>query len=174
MTNRQFFKFLFHKKSIPLAGFLVFMWFAINAYVDLNMTSNELIPHTGELIRIDSVITRVKNKPFFKEITKELRLALEGETSYFTYATTSHFGDITAQINVGDYVTVYSNPKKSVIFGFKKKNDIWRLTKGDAVIINYADYQRMIRKSIPVCWGISLFFLVWFLVWARPRWRSIT
>ncbi len=173
MTIRQFLKFLFHRKSGPLIGSLIFVWVTISLYVDLNTTKDELIPHVGKLVGIDSVITKVKNKPLFKEITKQLRLTLDTESSYFTSITTSNFASITSQIDVGDNVTIYTKYKKLGIFGLKKNNEMSQLTKGNIEIIDYKHYQKTIQKMIFLCGFFSLAFLVWFIVWARPRWSSI-
>jgi hypothetical protein len=103
MTNNKILRLLFHKDSALLIASLVFLWFTISLLVDTNYNFNQLTKHHGQLVGIDSVITRVKDKPLFKEVTKQLRLTLDNERNYFTSITTTDFGDITRSLTVSLY-----------------------------------------------------------------------
>jgi hypothetical protein len=108
MTRRQTLWLIFHKDTIALIASLVFLWFTIGLLVDSNYHFEDLTKHSGRMVKIDSVITRVKDKPLFKEITKELRLTIDTDDTYFTSITNKDFGYITNNIFIGDTVNVFT------------------------------------------------------------------
>ena len=123
MTKKQFTKLIFQRDIFLLVGSFVCAWFSISLLVDLNTKITDLIPHTGKVILIDSVITKVIDKPLFKQITRELRLKINTEPQYFTSITTVSFNDVTSKIKMGDTVTIFTKPKLLNFFGLKKSND---------------------------------------------------
>jgi len=164
MTSRQIGNLILHKDSITLGFSLVFLWFSIGLYIDSAFRTANMIPHTGRIDRISSVITNVKDKPFFKETTKELRLTLNTEDDYFTSITTESFGSIRSRIKVGDTVTILTKPKIWDIFGLKRTRDISQLTKDDTVIINYTKYKRSISGLFILTFIFSIVLLIIYIV----------
>ena len=169
MTKKQILKLVFHKDTIALIASLVFLWFTMGILVDSNYDKKDLTSHIGQLVKIDSVITRVKDKPLFKEITKELRLTLDNEGNYFTSITTKNFGDITSQINVGDTVTIFTKSKLWGIFGMKKSSNISQLTKGDNVIIDFEKYKQSLSGLYILTLIASAGFFIFYYVRTRRR-----
>jgi hypothetical protein len=169
MTKEQKLQLIFHRDTLSLIVSLFFLWSLISLLVDGNYRLKDLTKHSGQLAKIDSVITRVKNKPLFKETTKELRLTLDNEKDYFTSITTKDFGGITSKISIGDTVTIFTKNKLWGIFGMKQARDISHFTIGNIVLIDYENY----RQTIPVISIISLAgsigFFIFFYVRTRQR-----
>jgi hypothetical protein len=164
MTNRQILRLIFHKDTIALIASIVFLWFTISLIADTKIEKQDLSPHIGKLIKIDSVITKVIDKPFFKEITKELRLTLDTESDYFTSITTENFGYMTSQINLGDTIAIFTKPKLWGLFGMKRTRDISHLTKGNQIVIDFPTYQKSISGLfILTLIATVVFFIIYYL-----------
>jgi hypothetical protein len=169
MTIKQTIKLVFHKDTFAFIASLVFLWFSISTLADSNFNKKNLTPHTGQLVKIDSAITRVKNKPLFKEITMELRLTLDSERGYFTTITTKNLGDITSKIKIGDKVTIFTKCKLWGMFGFKKPKDICHFTKGANVIIDFEKYKQTLSGLYVLTLIASLGFFIFYYVRTRKR-----
>jgi len=131
-----------------LLSFLVCLWLTISLIADFKIKTSDFIRHKGVILTIDSVVTRVKDKPLFKQTTQELRLTINTEQEYFTSTTTTGFGDITSKIKTGDTVTIFTKPKTIMIFGLKKANDISHLVKDDKTIVDYEEYRATTKKMM--------------------------
>ena len=169
MTRRQTLRLIFHKDTIALIASLVFLWFTIGLLVDSNYNFQNLDKHSGQLIGIDSVITRVKDKPLFKEITKELRLTIDTDNKYFTSITTKDFGYITRNISIGDTINIYTKKKLWGVFGMKKARDISHFTKGDTVIVDFEKYQNSLSGVFLITLGATIGFFIFYYLRTRRR-----
>ena len=134
-------RLIFLKETFLLIFGLVWLWFSVGLYVDGTYTIEDLKPHNGGIEGLDSVIIRVKDKPLFKEVTKQLRLQLSSDNNVYTLQTTDNFGNVVSKVNIGDTVAVFTKPKLLGIFGLKKASDINHLTKGKDVVIDYTTYK---------------------------------
>ncbi|RYE39109.1 MAG: hypothetical protein EOP48_26175, partial [Sphingobacteriales bacterium] len=130
MNVPKFLRLIFLKETFLLIFGLVWLWFSVGLYVDGTYKIEDLKPHNGVIEGLDSVIIRVKDKPLFKEVTKQLRLKLSSDNNVYTLQTTENFGNVVSKVNIGDTVTVFTKPKLLGIFGLKKASDINHLTKG--------------------------------------------
>ena len=169
MTRRQTLRLIFHKDTIALIASLVFLWFTIGLLVDSNYRFDDLSIHKGQLVKIDSVITRVKDKPLFKEITKELRLTIDTDDNYFTSITTKDFGYITSYISIGDTVNIFTKKKLWGIFSMKKARDISHLTKGDAVIVDFEKYRQSLSGVFLITLVAAIGFFIFYYLRTRRR-----
>ncbi len=169
MTRRQTLRLIFHKDTIALIASLVFLWFTIGLLVDSNYRFEELAKHRGQLVKIDSVITRVKDKLLFKEITKELRLTIDTDDNYFTSITTKDFGYVTSYISVGDTINIFTKKKLWGIFGMKKARDISHFTKGDIVIIDFEKYRQSLSGLFIFTLMAAIGFFIFYYVRTRRR-----
>jgi len=161
MTKNQLRQLFFHKNIFILLCALVFLWMSISLLSDSVYDTSALTPHHGLLVKIDSSITRRKNRLFFKEITRELRLTLNNDPNYFTSITTKDFGQIVSKISVGDSLTIFSKKKRYGIFGLKKANYVSHLTRKDEIVVDYETY----RQSIAGLFLIPLIGFIIFLCW---------
>lgn len=164
MNWKLTFKLILHEDSLVLIAFFVVLWLSLGLFVDSKIDDKRLVSHTGRIIQIDSVITSVKDKPFFKQVTKELHLTIEGEPDYFSSITTENFGSILQQVKYGDTVTIYTKPKIWMIFGLKENNDITKLKKGETLILDYKKYKQdaslMIYFALPFSIGLLILYFV--------------
>ena len=169
MTRRQTLRLIFHKDTIALIASLIFVWFTIGLLIDSNYRFEDLAKHSGQLVKIDSVITRVKDKPLFKEIIKELRLTINTDDNYFTSITTTDFGYVTSYISLGDTVYIFTKKKLWGIFGMKKARDISHLTKGDMVIIDFEKYQQSLSGLFIITLMAAIGFFIFYYIRTRRR-----
>ena len=169
MTRRQTLRLIFHKDIIALIASLVFLWFTIVLLVDSNYNFQNLDKHSGQLIGIDSVITRFKDKPLFKAITKELRLTIDTDNKYFTSITTKDFSYIIRNISIGDTINIYTKKKLWGIFGMKKAKDISHFTKGDTVIVDFEKYQNSLSGVFLITLGAAIGFFIFYYLRTRRR-----
>lgn len=160
MTKRQTLRLIFHKDSMILVAALIFLWFTISLLVDSNYTLEHLTKHSGRLTSIDSAITRVKNKPFFKEITKKSTIRIDTEDNYFTCITTKNFGYITSHLSPGDAVTIYTKHRLWGIFGLRNARTITHFTKGNIVLIDFEQYQQSLSGLFMIALPGSVFFFI--------------
>ena len=166
-------RLIFLKETILLIFGLVWLWFSIGLYVDSNYTIADLKAHNGVIENIDSVIIKVKDKPLFKKVTKQLRLQLSSDNNVYTLETTENFGNMVSKVNIGDSVTLFTKPKLWGIFGLKKTSIISHLIKDKEVIIDYANYKSSISRLFYLTLVFSIVILVVYMVKLRNRiWRD--
>lgn len=159
MTLKQATSIFYHKDSAFLILGLINLWFTISLIADSNTSINNMIANKGVLTNIDSAIIKVKDKPLFKEITKELRLTLANKKAAFIYSTTINFGEITSALEIGDTVTIYTIQKVWGIFGLKNKMTIRHLSKKNQVLINYDTYKKSLNGLFLIT-GIAFLILI--------------
>lgn len=139
--------------------------------VDINYTFQKLQPHTGQISDMQVIITDMKNKPLYKDTTRELRIALVGEPQYFTIPTKTNFNDITSTISIGDTITVYTKDKILGIFGFGDNHTIAHLVKQPTnhVLIDFAKKQNYYTSIVFLPALTTIVFLIWYIVKVRRR-----
>jgi hypothetical protein len=162
-------RLIFLKETVLLIFGLVWLWFSVGLYVDGTYTIKDLKPHNGVIEGLDSVIIRVKDKPLFKEVTKQLRLQLSSDNNVYTLQTTENFGYLVSKVNIGDSVTVFTKPKLWGIFGLKKAYDINHLTKDKEVVIDYTTYKSSLSGLFYLTLIFSLVLLVVYVVKLKKR-----
>ena len=160
---------IFLKETVLLIFGLVWLWFSIGLFLDGNYTIKDLKPHNGVVERLDSVIIKVKDKPLFKEVTKQLRLQLSSDNNVYTLETTENFVNVVSKVNIGDSVTVFTKPKLWGIFGLKKASVINHLTKDKGVVIDYTTYKSSISGLFYLTLIFSIVLLVVYVVKLRNR-----
>ena len=169
MTKEKLLKLVFHKDTLALIASLLFLWFTIGLIVDKNYHFQDLNKHNGKIVKIDSVIVKIKNKPFFKEITKELRLSIDKGETYFTTLTTKDFGYITTNIFIGDTVDIYTKTRLWGIFGMKQERNLSHLTKGSKVLIDYDGYKKSLSGIYILTLIVSIGFFIFYFVRLKRR-----
>jgi len=146
----------------------------ISLIADFKIKTSDLISHTGVILTIDSVVTRVKDKPLFKQIIQELRLTINTEQQYFTSTKTGNFTEITSKIKTGDTVTIATKPRAFMIFGLKKANDISQLIKGDTTIVDYEEYRATAKKMMVLLAVATVVIAIIYYVRTKKRLNLLT
>ena len=162
-------KFIFLKETLFLVFGVVWLWFSIGLYVDSNYSIKDLKPHNGVLEGLDSVILKVKDKPLFKEVTKQLRLQLSIDNNVYTLETTENFGNIVSKVNIGDSVTIFTKQKLWGMFGLQKTSVISHLTKDKEVVIDYKTYKDSLSGLFYLTLSFSIVLFVVYTVKVRKR-----
>lgn len=162
-------RLIFLKETFLLLFGLVWLWFSIGLWVDSNYSEKNLEVHYGVISKMDSVITRVKNKPLFKEVEKQLLVVLNSEKKTFTLLSTENFGFITSKVAEGDTVKLFTKPKVWGIFGLKKASEINHLIKSGTIVLNYEDYKKSISGMFYFTLTFSLTLIIVYIVKLRKR-----
>lgn len=162
-------RLIFIKETLILLFGLVWLWFSIGLYVDSNYSVTDLTAQKGEIERLDSSIVRVKDKPLFKEITKQLQVKLSSSQKIYTIETTETFGEIVSKVSIGDTVTVFTKSKLWGIFGLKKASVINHLTKNNEVVIDYSVYKSSISGLFYLTLAFSIVLLIVYIAKLKKR-----
>lgn len=172
------FKFLFHKSSFALLGSLLFLWSSIGLLHDTSLNNEDLIPHVGTVVHIDSILTlsgrsaSIAGKESFL-----LRVVIHTEPNILFFATPlKKYGDfnfITSKVNLGDQVTIFTKPRLWKIFGLKRANDISRLVKKDEVVISYESFKQKVLGLPFFTAAMSVGLAIWYIFSTRRRLRKI-
>lgn len=167
----KFWKVLLHKDTLLLVFTLVWLWFTVTMLVDMNTDFKYLHPHTGQVTDIHIAITRLKNKPLYKDTTRELRIALADEDQYFTLSTKTNFDDLMAILKQGDTATVYTKEKVLGIFGFGDDQTITHLVKHptNEVLVDFEKKQQNYSSFVWMPALATIGFLIWYIVRVRKR-----
>lgn len=159
LPKHQFFRKYF---LLPATVFM----FAFSIWLGaIQFTPLERLTRTeGTVSVIDSVVTQVKNKPLFKEVTQELRISLMRKENYFTVSSTSGFSAITSKIKPGDHVAIYSDvPMHKWFLGESPR--IYQLEKNGQIIISFDAYQKKMTGPLLLLiiftFGFGGYYLYW-------------
>jgi hypothetical protein len=137
-----------------LVFFFISLW--LTAFVLTPISS--LTKVSGTIARIDSVITRVKNKPFYKQVDKDLRLFLNNQSNFYKVSTSSDFGYITSKIKVGEQITLYTNPAPIDYMSFRMNNRIYHLEYKGETIIDFESHKRSLRLPLIMLYSAAIGF----------------
>lgn len=167
-------KFLYHKSSLALVGSLLFLWTSIGLFHDTNLSEEDLIPHVGTVVIIDSVSTLAGGRATIAgEKSFLLRLMIHTEPNIIFSATPlKKYGDfnfITTKVNLGDQVTIFTKPRLWKIFGLKRANDISQLVNKEEVIISYAKFQQKVYGLPFFIAALSLSLTIFYIISTRRR-----
>ena len=122
---------------------------------------NSLERVAGTVAAMDSVVTRVKDKPLYKRVDKELRIYLSNHPNYYKVSTNSDFGFITSKVRVGDEVVMFTNPPfETLILG--KSNRICQLEHNGEKTIDFKEQNEKYHPSIALLLTATIGFSIWY------------
>ncbi|HKO81959.1 MAG TPA: hypothetical protein VJU78_16245 [Chitinophagaceae bacterium] len=169
MANKAF-KIIFHKDILLLIFAIVWLWFTVSSIVDKTTGLSQMKQHMGELNRAEIVITKIKNKPLFKDTTREIRLYLVNSESYFTITTNNDYRPILSELYQGDNIlTIYTKQKLFGIFGFGDEKKVNHLQRGNKTIVDYSKHQRSMSAIVWLTGLATIGFTVAFVIRLRKR-----
>jgi hypothetical protein len=159
-------KHKFGQKYLLLPFAIVFlcsaMWLTSRVLTPLN----NLERVAGTVASMDSVVTRVKDKPLYKRLDKELRIYLSSRPNYYMVSTSSDFGFITSKVRVGDEVVIFTNPPfETFIFG--KSDRICQLEHNGEKIIEFKEQNEKYYPSIALLLTATIGFFIWYFYTRR-------
>ena len=139
---------------------------------DYGLKLTDLDKYVGAFSSCDSVVTRVKNKPFFKQVTQRLDVKLENSQYNFTIITTDNFGYITSQLSKGDTISIWTKTSKE------------KVNQTNNVSINHLVYKNKILVDFDRAFAVkpnliifilvpALGFLIWYYFRIKKRLQKI-
>jgi hypothetical protein len=165
-------KHKFGQKYLLLPFTLIFFCFAIWLSSRVLTPLNSLQQSVGTITSMDSFITRVKDKIFYKRVDKELRIYLFKHPSYYMVSTSSDFSFITSKVTVGDKVVIFTNPPFERLF-FGKSERIYQLEHGGEKIIDFKQQNRKYYPSIGLLLTATIGFGIWYIYSRRKAAANI-
>ncbi len=170
-------RFIFHKSSFALLGSLFFLWASIGLLHDTSLTKQDLIPHTGTVVHIDSIKTiGGRNASLAGKKSFLLRIVLHIQPNILYSATPlKKYGDfnlITSNVKLGDQITIFTKPRLWKIFGLKRANDISLLVKSGEVIVSYERFKQKVTGLPIFMTTASIGFLLAYIWITRRRMRE--
>lgn len=148
----------FGRKYLLLPATLVFLAMALWSSTETILPLKSLTKTTGIVTRMDNFVTRVKNKPLFKQIDKELRICLDDQSNDYTVSTSGDFGFITSKVQLGYKVLIYTRPKMYKFLSFGVNKRIYQLEYQNDVITDFAAHQRKLPLAMLILWISTMGF----------------
>jgi hypothetical protein len=169
--QNKFRRILLHKDSLLLAAILFLIWFTTSMLVEINYDFKKLHRHTGEVTNIQVAITRIINKPLYKDTTRQLQIGLAGETQYFSLSGKTDFEQVMKALAEGDSATVFTKDKVAGIFGYGDDHTIAHLVKHptNQILIDFIKRQRSGASVILLPPLLAIILLAWYIVKVRRR-----
>jgi hypothetical protein len=119
--KRKLLTIFFHKDSLFLILVLMWAWLSIGMAIDQQTDFKDLNKSTGQIEDLEYVITKIKDKPLFKDTTCEFRIKLSEISEYFTVGAKCLNDDLVSQIEIGETVTVFTKPRVWGLFGLSDR-----------------------------------------------------
>lgn len=168
MKKRLVWRILFHTDIFMLVFVIVFLWFTITLLYDQLTSFQSLKKHTGVIRKSEFVITQIKNKPLFKDTTREMRLYLNNDSKYYSIKTNDRLPEFDS-LFWDDSVNLYTKDKWLGIFGFAE-NMIVHLERvpDGKVFLDYEKAQRS-KKGLYLLTGIFTIALFWWYIHRTRR-----
>lgn len=152
----------FGRKYLLLPATLTFLCFTIWLTSRILTPIDSLTKTVGTVASMDSVITRVKNKPLYKRVDKDLRIHLLEDEHFFKVSSSKGFGFITSKIKIGDEVVIYTDPPfESFLFG--KSRRICHLGHNGETIIDFRKEKKSYYPSVAILVISTLAFGTWYV-----------
>lgn len=169
MKRNRFWQIIFHTDTFILIFGFVFLWFTITLLYDQLTVFQSLKRHVGVIKKSEFVITGIKNKPLFKDTTREMRLYLNNESNYYSIKANNRLPEFDS-LFWGDSVNLYTKDKWFWIFGFAENMIVHleRIPDGK-VFLDYEKVQRS-KKGLYLLTGVFDLALFWFYI-RRTRHR---
>ena len=177
MTLKQVTKAILHPQIFLLLTALLFLWYTLTFWSLNHVTENDLMPHSGVLIQMDTVNAKPKQRMEYRGLNSYyFRFVIDKEPGrmYYLRSFPSYDRKLRLQIRVGDTLTLFTLPQLSNrIFGLREiSSTVHKLSKGDKLI--YHDTALYYRRQ-PIWLSInliaSLTFFILFIFRFR-KWRT--
>ena len=152
---------------MPFAS-LAFFFMTFISIKNYGLKLTDLDKYVGVFSSCDSVITKVKDKPLFKQVTKRLDIKLQNSPYNFTLATTDNFGYISSQISEGDTINIWTKTNKEKVSQTNNVS-INHLIYKDKILVDF-DSTFAVTPSLIIFSLVPAFgFLIWYYFRIRKR-----
>ena len=152
---------------MPFAS-LAFFFMTFISIKNYGLKLTDLDKYVGVFSSCDSVITKVKDKPLFKQVTKRLDIKLQNSPYNFTLTTTDNFGYISSQISEGDTINIWTKTNKEKVSQTNNVS-INHLIYKDKILVDF-DSTFAVTPSLIIFSLVPAFgFLIWYYFRIRKR-----
>ena len=172
MTRQQIFKLLFYRDFLMPFASIAFFGMTFLSIKDYGLKLTDLDKYVGIFSSCDSVVTKVKDKPLFKEVTQRLDLKLENSPYNFTITTTDNFGYITSKVHTGDTINIWTKTYKEKASQTNNVSINHLVYKGKIIV----DFDRTfaVTSSLIIFSLVPAFgFLIWYYFRIKKRLEKI-
>lgn len=172
MKNNKLVHILFHKDSILLLAILFLLWLTISLVVDEHYLMGDLQKHTGRYVDAQIIITRIKNKPLFKDTTREVQLRLHNYPWYFTASPLDqNLNDIVRELSPDDALSIYTKNKKLGVFGWGSAFRVAHMVNEETgkVVIDYNKARKRAARMKYMSGLAAVIFTIWYIYKVRHR-----
>jgi hypothetical protein len=156
---------------MPFAS-LAFFGMTFLSIKDYGLKLTDLDKYVGVFSNCDSVVTKVKDKPLFKQVTQRLDIKLENSPYNYIITTTDNFGYITSKIHKGDTINIWTKTSKENVSQTNNVS-INHLTCKDKIIVDF-DRTFAVTPSLIIFSLVPAFgFLIWYYFRINKRLEKI-
>ena len=156
---------------MPFAS-LAFFFMTFISIKNYGLKLTDLDKYVGVFSSCDSVITKVKDKPLFKQVTKRLDIKLQNSPHNFTLTTTDNFGYISSQISEGDTINIWTKTNKEKVSQTNNVS-INHLIYKDKILVDF-DSTFAVTPSLIIFSLVPAFgFLIWYYFRIRKRLQKL-
>ena len=152
---------------MPFAS-LAFFFMTFISIKNYGLKLTDLDKYVGVFSSCDSVITKVKDKPLFKQVTKRLDIKLQNSPYNFTLTTTDNFGYISSQISEGDTINIWTKTNKEKVSQTNNVS-INHLVYKDKILVDFASTFAVTPSLIIFSLVPAFGFLIWYYFRIRKR-----
>ena len=132
----------------------------------------DLDKYIGVFSSCDSVITKVKDKPFFKQVTQRLDVKLQNSPYNFTLTTTDNFGYISSQISEGDTINIWTKTNKEKVSQTNNVS-INHLVYKDKILVDFESTFAVTPSLIIFSLVPAFGFLIWYYFRIKKRLKKL-
>lgn len=167
---------LLHKDSFILVFAVFLLWLTISLITDEYYDFSRLTKYTGLYEKSSIVITKIINKPLYKDTTRELRLWLRGEALPFNISRYQDLDKVLGGFYTIDTLSVYTKNKTFYIFGSGGPRQIVHM-RNERTKENIIDFRKAQTSAGNVKYLTGIFtvaFIIWYTVRVSQRlyWES--
>ena len=145
---------------MPFAS-IAFFYMSFLSVRDYGLKLTDLDKYVGVFSSCDSAVTKVIDKPLFKQVTQQLDIKLEHFPYNFVITTTDNFGYITSQINKGDTVTIWTKTNREMV-NQTNNVSINHLVYKDKTLVDFNKTFAVTPTLIIVSLVPAFGFLIWY------------
>jgi hypothetical protein len=151
---------------------IVFFFMTFVSIRDYGLKLTDLDKYVGVFSKCDSAVTKVKDKPLFKQVTQRLDIKLENSPYNFTITTTEDFAYITSKINKGDTLNIWTRTSKEKVIQTNNVS-INHLVYKDKILVDF-DKTFAVTPSLIIFSLVPAFgFLIWYYFRIKKRLRKL-
>ncbi len=153
-----------------LLSTLMWIWFTISLTLDQWYGFSDLKRESGVVKELQYEITKLVNKPLFKDTTCEVRIKLAGHRDVYSILAKCSNDIVASNVFVGDSIIIHTRGEsKWGILSLTKTSRILNLSKGNLTLVDYRNIKRS-QENMNIFTGVAaIVFLILYIIKLRKR-----